>query len=176
MKSTLTLILHSIQGFRGLAASRFVAICASFSALGGLLFGYEYKSHSTVSSAIVFADSLGSQGVISVILVMDQFVERFPQVSQNAPGAGFYKGLMTAMITLGAFIGMFRVSWIEHVGQLSLDAGSLNQGWIADAYSRKYSITIAVVIFTIGSALQTAAVNYAMLVIARLIGGIGIGM
>lgn len=35
---------------------------------------------------------------------------------------------------------------------------------------------IAVVIFTIGSALQTAAVDYAMLVIARLIGGIGIGM
>lgn len=35
---------------------------------------------------------------------------------------------------------------------------------------------IAVVIFTIGSALQTASVNYAMLVVARLIGGVGIGM
>lgn len=35
---------------------------------------------------------------------------------------------------------------------------------------------IAVVIFTVGSALQTAAVDYAMLVVARLIGGIGIGM
>lgn len=28
-------------GFRGIAASRYVAICASFSAIGGLLFGYE---------------------------------------------------------------------------------------------------------------------------------------
>lgn len=54
--------------------------------------------------------------------------------------------------------------------------GAVNQGWIADVYSRKYSIMIAVVIFTIGSALQTAAVDYVMLVIARLIGGIGIGM
>lgn len=54
--------------------------------------------------------------------------------------------------------------------------GALNQGWIADAYSRKYSIILAVVIFTIGSALQTSAVDYLMLVIARLIGGIGIGM
>ncbi|KAF7563401.1 hypothetical protein G7046_g740 [Stylonectria norvegica] len=126
-------------GFRGIFVSRYVAICASFSALGGLLFGYD-------------------QGVISVILVMDKFLERFPEVSASASGAGFYKGLMTAMITLGAFIGAF------------------NQGWIADAYSRKYSIMSAVVIFTIGSALQTAAVNYTMLVIARLIGGMGIGM
>lgn len=52
----------------------------------------------------------------------------------------------------------------------------MNQGWIADAYSRKHSIIMAVVVFTIGSALQTAAVDYAMLVVARLIGGVGIGM
>lgn len=42
--------------------------------------------------------------------------------------------------------------------------------------SRKYSIVVAVGIFTVGSVLQTAAVDYAMLVIARLIGGVGIGM
>ncbi|KAG8424062.1 hypothetical protein J3458_000896 [Metarhizium acridum] len=126
-------------GFRGIAASRYVAICASFSAIGGLLFGYD-------------------QGVISVILVMDKFLGRFEEVSDTASGAGFYKGLMTAMITLGAFIG------------------ALNQGWIADMYSRKYSIMIAVVIFTVGSSLQTASVDYAMLVTARLIGGVGIGM
>ncbi|POR38574.1 Putative glucose transporter rco-3 [Tolypocladium paradoxum] len=127
------------SGFRGIFASRYVAVCASFSAIGGLLFGYD-------------------QGVVSVILVMPQFLDRFEQVSETAPGAGFYKGLMTAMITLGAFLG------------------ALNQGWVADAYSRKYSIMIAVVIFTIGSALQTASVDYAMLVTSRLIGGIGIGM
>ena len=42
--------------------------------------------------------------------------------------------------------------------------------------SRKYSIVVAVGIFAVGSVLQTAAVDYAMLVVARLIGGIGIGM
>lgn len=89
---------------------------------------------------------------------MDEFLNRFPEVSEEAPGAGFYKGLMTAMITLGAFIG------------------ALNQGWIADVYSRKYSIIVAVAVFTIGSALQTSAVSYAMLVVGRLIGGVGIGM
>ncbi|UPK96511.1 hypothetical protein LCI18_007446 [Fusarium solani-melongenae] len=106
-----------------------------FSAIGGLLFGYD-------------------QGVISVTLVMDHFLDRFPEVADDAPGAGFKKGLMTAMITLGAFIG------------------AMNQGWIADWASRKRSIMIAVVIFTIGSALQTAALNFDMLVAGRFIGAL----
>ncbi|RGP63525.1 hypothetical protein FSPOR_8578 [Fusarium sporotrichioides] len=126
------------SGFRGLLSSPYVAACAAFSAIGGLLFGYD-------------------QGVISVTLVMDHFLERFPEVSDDAPGAGFKKGLMTAMITLGAFIG------------------AINQGWIADWISRKRSLMVAVVIFTIGSTLQTAAVSYPMLVVGRFIGGIGIG-
>lgn len=126
-------------GFAGLVASRYVAICAAFSAIGGLLFGYD-------------------QGVISVILTMDHFLARFPQVDGSNAGSGFYKGLMTAMITLGAAFGAF------------------NQGWIADAFSRKYTIVFAVVVFTIGSVLQVAAVDYVMLVIARLIGGLGIGL
>jgi len=89
---------------------------------------------------------------------MEEFLNRFPEVSDDAPGAGFKKGLMTAMITLGAFIG------------------AINQGWVADWASRKRSIMIAVVIFTVGSALQTAALNFDMLVAGRFIGGIGIGM
>ncbi|ROV97115.1 hypothetical protein VMCG_07529 [Cytospora schulzeri] len=126
-------------GFAGLFASSHVAVCAAFSAIGGLLFGYD-------------------QGIISVILTMDHFLERFPEVAETASGAGFLKGLMTAMITLGAAFGAFNV------------------GWISDAYSRKYTIIFAVVIFTIGSVLQVAAVDYAMLVVARLIGGVGIGL
>ena len=97
------------------------------------------------------------KGVVSIVLVMPQFLGRFTRVSETASGAGFWKGLLTAMIELGAFVG------------------ALNQGWIADKISRKYSIVVAVVIFTFGSILQTAAVDYAMLVVARFIGGIGIG-
>lgn len=126
-------------GFRGLFSSPYVAACAAFSALGGLLFGYD-------------------QGVVSVILVMPQFLDRFARIADGSPSSGFWKGLLTAMIELGAFLG------------------AMNQGWIADKISRKYSIVVAVAIFTVGSVLQTAAVNYAMLTVARLIGGIGIGM
>lgn len=89
---------------------------------------------------------------------MDHFLDRFPEVDGSNAGSGFYKGLMTAMITLGAAFGAF------------------NQGWIADSFSRKYAIMLAVVVFTIGSVLQVAAVDYVMLVVARLIGGLGIGL
>ncbi|KFZ06648.1 hypothetical protein V501_07211 [Pseudogymnoascus sp. VKM F-4519 (FW-2642)] len=130
---------YGLSGFRGIFASRYVALCAAFAAIGGLLFGYD-------------------QGVVSIILVMPQFLERFPEVSETAAGAGFYKGLMTGMIELGALIG------------------ALNQGWIADKISRKYSIAVASVIFIIGSVIQTASMNYEMLVVARFIGGVGIGM
>ena len=86
---------------------------------------------------------------------MPQFLGRFPEVGE---GGGFYKGLMTAMIEAGALIG------------------ALNQGWIADKLSRKYSIVVAVIIFIIGSILQTSAADYVMLTFARFIGGVGIGM
>nr|POE92438.1 sugar transporter stl1 [Quercus suber] len=130
---------YSQPGIQGLFTSRYVALCAIFATLGGLLFGYD-------------------QGVVSVILVEDQFLRRFPQVADGAAGAGIWKGLLTAMIELGALVGAF------------------NQGWIADKYSRKYSIVIAVCFFTIGSILQTAATEYAVLVCARAVGGLGIGM
>ncbi|EAW11251.1 putative MFS monosaccharide transporter [Aspergillus clavatus NRRL 1] len=126
-------------GLKGLVSNPFVFLCAACSTLGGLVFGYD-------------------QGVVSVLLVMDQFLGRFPEVSPDASGAGFWKGLMTAMIELGALLG------------------ALNQGWIADKISRRYSIVVAVIIFTIGSVLQTAAMDYAMLTVARFIGGVGIGM
>lgn len=126
-------------GLRGLISNPYVFLCAACSTIGGLLFGYD-------------------QGVVSVILVMPQFTDTFTRIADGAPGSGFWKGLMTAMIELGAFLG------------------ALNQGWIADKISRRYSIVVAVIVFTIGSVLQTAAVDYAMLTVARFIGGIGIGM
>lgn len=125
-------------GFRGLFSNPYVAMCALFATIGGLLFGYD-------------------QGVISVTLVMEQFLDRFPRVSTEASGAGFWKGLMTAMLEMGALIG------------------ALIAGYLADRLSRKYSIAVAVAVFTIGSVLQTAAVEYAMLTVGRLIGGLGIG-
>ncbi len=59
---------------------------------------------------------------------------------------------------------------------INLKSGAFNQGWIAEKISRKYSICVAVCIFVVGSILQTAAQDYAMLIVGRLIGGVGVGM
>ncbi|KAF1355726.1 general substrate transporter [Lizonia empirigonia] len=125
-------------GLRGLFTNHYVAMCATFATAGGFLFGYD-------------------QGVINVTLVMEQFLHTFPRVSDTASGAGFWKGLMTAMLELGALIS------------------ALFAGYLADKLSRKYSIVVAVAVFTVGSILQTAPVEYAMLTVGRLIGGLGIG-
>lgn len=115
-----------------------------------------------VSSPYVFAAalvaSLGGfsfgydQGVISIINVMDQFHGVFPYAA-----TGFGKGFMTGMLELGAFLGCFFMPYM------------------ADKISRKRALVVVVVIFNIGAILQTAAVNYGMLVAGRTIGGIGVG-
>jgi MFS family permease len=105
-----------------------------------------------------FVASLGGfsfgydQGVISIINVMDQFHSTFPE-TETAFGTGF----MTGMLLLGAFVGC------------------LFMPYLADKISRKYALTVVVVIFNIGAIIQTAAQNYGMLVAGRAIGGIGVG-
>ncbi|OGE51022.1 hypothetical protein PENARI_c015G02726 [Penicillium arizonense] len=126
-------------GLKGIVNNKYVCTCAAFATLGGAMFGYD-------------------QGVVSVTLTMEQFLEKFPEVAADAPGGGFMKGILTAMIELGAFLG------------------AMNQGWLADKISRKWSIMAAVFIFVFGAALQTGATSFAMLVGARFVGGIGVGM
>ena len=92
------------------------------------------------------------QGVISIINTMPSFHNAFPPAK-----TGFGKGFMTGMLEFGAFLGCFFFPYL------------------ADKISRKKALTWVVVIFNIGAILQTAAVNYEMLVVGRTIGGIGVG-
>ncbi|KAM0261347.1 hypothetical protein ACHAPA_009820 [Fusarium lateritium] len=92
------------------------------------------------------------QGVISIINVMPHFHEAFPP-AKTAFGTGF----MTGMLLLGAFVGC------------------LFMPYLVDKISRKWALTVVVVIFDIGAIIQTAATNYGMLVAGRAIGGIGVG-
>jgi MFS family permease len=110
-----------------------------------------------VSGAAVLA-SLGGfsmgydMGVISIINVMDQFHAKYPFAETD-----FGKELMTAMLLLGAFVGCIFMPYI------------------ADRFSRKLALIVVVIIFDIGAIIQTAAPNYAALVVGRFIGGIGVG-
>ncbi|QKD56722.2 general substrate transporter [Fusarium oxysporum Fo47] len=53
--------------------------------------------------------------------------------------------------------------------------GGLTTGYIADRFSRKYTILFASILTIIGAVLQCAAVNIGMMVTGRLIAGIGCG-
>lgn len=111
-----------------------------------------------VFASCVFA-SLGcmmygyDQGVMGSILVMENFQAHFPTLT----GANI-QGWLVSALELGAW------------------AGALFNGYLSDRISRKYSMLVAILIFTLGTGLQTGAQNPAYLFAGRVIGGIGIGM
>lgn len=93
------------------------------------------------------------QGVMGSILIMENFQAHFPSL-----GGATIQGWLVSALELGAW------------------AGALFNGYLADAISRKYSMMVAVIIFSLGTCLQAAAQNPAMLFAGRVIGGFGIGM
>lgn len=93
------------------------------------------------------------QGVMGSILVMQNFQAHFPTLTGST-----IQGWLVSALELGAW------------------AGALFNGYLADRISRKYSMLVAVIVFTLGTGLQTGAQNPAMLFAGRVIGGIGIGM
>ncbi|KAE8375037.1 general substrate transporter [Aspergillus bertholletiae] len=127
------------------------AISYGPSGVKGLFFSKYVFGAATLASLGGF--SMGyDMGVISIINVMEEFHKVFPKAETS-----FGKGLMTGMLLLGAFVGCIFMSYLS------------------DRISRKWALTAMVVAFDIGAILQTAAVNYDMLVAGRFIGGIGVG-
>ncbi|CAG7918297.1 unnamed protein product [Penicillium olsonii] len=121
-------------GFALVLQNPYLCGVASFSTLGGLLFGYD-------------------QGVISGVITMESFGARYPRVFSDS---GF-KGWFVSTLLLAAWLG------------------SLINGPIADRIGRKLSINLAVVVFTIGSVVQCAAMNIPMLFAGRAIAGLAVG-
>ncbi|KAK2593522.1 hypothetical protein QQS21_008788 [Conoideocrella luteorostrata] len=126
-------VSYGSGGMKGIVHFPYIFAVAFPASIGGFSFGYD-------------------QGVMSIINIMPQFLDVFPEVEK-----AFWKGCMTGMLELGACIGC------------------LFMPWLADKISRKRAIAVVVVIFNIGAILQTAAVSYEMLVAGRTIGGIGVG-
>ncbi|KAI0300838.1 hypothetical protein BC826DRAFT_1090192 [Russula brevipes] len=117
-------------GLAGLRGNTYALRCAVFASLGGLTFGYD-------------------QGVIANVLVMEDFVARWPI-------GAWERGLMTAVLELGCLFG------------------ALGAGVLADRVSRRTAIASACAVFCIGSALQTWAQSLTQITGGRAIGGLGI--
>lgn len=94
------------------------------------------------------------QGVVSGVLTMESFQATFPRIATDSS----FKGWFVSSLLLAAW------------------AGSLVNGPVADRFGRKGSIEIAVVVFTIGSVLQAAAVNIPLAIVGRVIAGFAVGM
>ncbi|KAB8072717.1 sugar transporter [Aspergillus leporis] len=118
----------------GMLKNPYVFMTCSFASLGCIMYGYD-------------------QGVMSPILVMENFQDHFP-------------GLMGSTIQ----------GWLVSALELGAWAGALFNGFLADRISRKYSMMVAVVVFTLGSGLQAGAQTPAYFFAGRIIGGLGIGM
>lgn len=125
----------SEQGWRGLFKNGKCLGLALFASLGGVLYGY-------------------NQGVFGQVQVMSSFVARY-SATLNDPTT---KGLLTAVLELGAF------------------AGSLIAGPLADSFSRKYSISGWCIVFLIGTATQVGAnSSVACIYAGRIVAGLAVG-
>lgn len=85
---------------------------------------------------------------------MESFAAKFPRIYLDSS----FKGWFVSTLLL--------LAWF----------GSLVNGPIADRVGRKGSMLVAVVIFTLGSALQAGANSVAMIFAGRAVAGFAVGM
>ncbi|KAM3530501.1 hypothetical protein NHJ13051_001334 [Beauveria bassiana] len=94
------------------------------------------------------------QGVVSGVLEMQSFAAEFPRIYLDSR----FKGWFVSTLLLAAWFG------------------SLVNGPVADRFGRKGSMLAAVVVFTLGSALQAGAQTMAVLFGGRAVAGLAVGM
>ncbi|GAB5590991.1 hypothetical protein Unana1_05891 [Umbelopsis nana] len=124
--------MEGVGGLKGLIANPFVFATAVFASLGGMLFGYD-------------------QGVISGVLVMPHFMDRFPLNPTE-------KGFVVAILELGCW------------------AGAWAAGFFADKIGRKFTIVLGTIVFLLGASLQAGAQNISFLFGGRFVCGLSIGI
>lgn len=100
---------------------------------------------------------------MSGLLTLPAFEEHFPNTVTD-PG---FQGNSTAA-TLQAFMVA-----IYELGCLS---GALSNLWVGDKLGRRHTISLGGLIMIVGAILQTASVNYAMMLVARVVTGVGNGL
>ncbi|KAF5364248.1 hypothetical protein D9756_000737 [Leucocoprinus leucothites] len=116
--------------------------------------------------AIAFVTGTGftlfgyDQGVMSALLTANQFEKTFPQVRVDSshPNHATLQSLLVAIYELGCL------------------AGALSNLWIGDKLGRRRTIMLGGIVMIIGAILQTASVNYAMMLVARVVTGLGNGL
>ncbi|CAF3796445.1 unnamed protein product [Rotaria sp. Silwood1] len=98
-------------------------------------------------------------GVISGVLTMRGFLRQFGGTASESRGSlsSTISGSIVGLLVVGCFFG------------------ALVAGQAGDRLSRKYSIVLFSVIFSVGAAIQASSFNLGMLLASRFISGLGVG-
>ncbi|KAG6148545.1 hypothetical protein E4U11_000516 [Claviceps purpurea] len=130
--------------------------------IGAIMSGQSGSIHGLTGKALIYFTSifvsLGvflfgyDQGVMSGIITGPYFIDYFNHPSKAQVGT------MVAILEIGAFIA------------------SLVVGRVGDIIGRRRTILYGSCIFFVGGALQTAATSMAMMMVGRIIAGLGVGM
>lgn len=131
-------------GLKGLLATSKTSSIACFAALGGFVYGY-------------------NQGMFGQILTMQSFANRLEPFysldTNSSTGTATERGLLTAILELGAWIGV------------------LFNGWLADAVGRRVATVIAAAVFTLGVIVQACTQPHGKdyILAGRFVTGLGVG-
>ena len=126
-------------------------VVGSFACIGGGLFGLDISSMSGVLSVRIHPTSLRT----TIRPLAPQNVSY--QQTFHFPGPSA-QGAIVAAMPAGSFVGALAVTQL------------------ADRIGRKRTIIISGIFWVIGSILQCASVNRAMLVVGRIISGLAVGL
>lgn len=119
-----------------------------------------------VASAL---DSIGFTRAQFAVLMLILAGEFFDTLEQNSVGA------MATNIKASLHIGDVQLTTINTATVIGGLVGRLLAGWFADRYGRRFSLSLNLLVYTLGALLSAVAVNYDMLLVSRFIVGIGVG-
>lgn len=93
----------------------------------------------------------------------------FDTLEQNSVGA------MGSLIKSSLHIGNNELTAINSFTVIGGLIGRFAGGWIADRYGRRTSLSVNLLVYTLGGLLSAVALNYPTLLASRLVVGIGLG-
>lgn len=121
---------------------------------------------------------------MSSLLTLKTFEETFPQVvvddahPNHATLQSFVVAVYVRLISARPSMRdqTRKNCLLTAIQELGCLAGALSNLWVGDRLGRRKTIIMGGIIMIIGAALQTASISYTMLVVARIITGIGNGL
>ncbi|WP_246093132.1 MFS transporter [Subtercola boreus] len=120
-------------------------------------------------SVATVLDSIGftrAQFWIFMLILAGEFFDTLEQNSVGAMGTNIKNSLQ---------IGDFQLTSINTATVIGGLIGRLLAGYLADKYGRRFALSLNLLVYSLGGLISALSVNYEMLLVSRLIVGIGIG-